>query len=196
MDKHGINKLFFMLLLCYCSLEATMKLVSPAFSHNEAIPPQYTCDGANISPALAWSNAPEFTQSFALIVDDPDVSEEALRKSSEALCERGAKSDAPLKVWVHWVVFNIPSTVNHINENQGALSEEAPFMYGSTDFNGSQKWGGPCPPNGTHHYHFSLYALDTMLDLPAGASKQQVLDAMHGHIIEQTTLIGNYQRKK
>ncbi len=152
-----------------------MKLASPAFSHNETIPMEYTCDGANISPALAWSNAPENTQSFALIVDDPD---------------------APQKVWVHWIVFNIPSTINHINENQGASREEAPFMYGSTDFNGAQKWGGPCPPSGTHHYHFSLYALDTMLDLPAGATKQQILEAMHGHILEQTTLIGTYQRKK
>jgi len=156
-------------------MEATMKLISPAFSHNESIPTRYTCDGENISPALAWSDAPAGTQSFALIVDDPD---------------------APKKVWVHWIVFNIPVTVEHIIENQGATGEEVAFTQGSTDFNGAQKWGGPCPPNGTHRYHFTLYALDTMLDLPAGATKEELLSAMHGHILEKTTLIGTYQRKK
>jgi len=162
-----------------------MKLLSPAFSHNESIPTQYTCDGANISPALAWSDAPDGTQSFALIVDD---------------------IDSPNKVWVHWVVFNIPLTVDSIVENAGASGEEVAFLQGSTDFNGApyfakatkglRKWGGPCPPSGTHHYHFTLYALDTMLDLPVGATKEQLLSAMHGHILEQTTLIGTYQRKK
>jgi len=161
-----------------------MKLISPAFSHNESIPTEYTCDGTNISPVLIWSDAPENTQSFTLIVDDPDASEEAL-----------AKSDRPAKPWVHWIVFNIPSTIDHIDKNQGSSRAEAPFTYGSTDFNGAQKWGGPCPPHGTHHYHFTLYALDTMLDLPAGATKEQVLNAMHGHILEQATLIGTYQRK-
>lgn len=157
------------------SVYATMKLVSPAFSHNESIPMQYTCDGKNISPALAWSDAPEDTQSFALIVDDVD---------------------SPNKIWVHWIVFNIPATVEHIIENQGATGEEVAFTQGSTDFNGAQKWGGPCPPSGTHHYHFTLYALDTMLDLPAGATKQELLSAMHGHTLENTTLVGKYQHKK
>lgn len=151
-----------------------MKLISPTFSHNEAIPAEHTCDGANISPALAWSDAPEKTRSFALIVDDPD---------------------APKKIWTHWIVFNIPVTVTHIVQNAGASGEEVAFTLGSTDFNGSQKWSGPCPPSGTHHYHFSLYALDTMLDLPAGATKEQLLSAMHGHILEKTTLIGTYKKQ-
>ncbi len=170
-----MNKVFFILLLCYSSLNATLKLISPAFSHNESIPVQYTCDGKNISPALSWSDAPEGTQSFALIVDDPD---------------------APNKAWVHWIVFNIPLTVEYIIENQGGSGEEVPFLQGATNFNGAQKWGGPCPPSGTHHYHFTLYALDTMLDLPAGADKKELLSAMHGHILEKTILIGTYQRKK
>lgn len=169
------KKLLFITFLYYASGEAAMKLISPAFSHNESIPTNYTCDGANISPALSWSDAPERTESFALIVDDPD---------------------APSKVWVHWIVFNIPSTIDHIKENQGTEREEAPFTYGATDFNGAQKWGGPCPPSGTHHYKFTLYALDTTLDLPAGATKEQLLEAMHGHILEQATLIGTYRRKK
>jgi Raf kinase inhibitor-like YbhB/YbcL family protein len=151
-----------------------MKLISPAFSHNQAIPAQYTCDGQNISPALAWSEVPETTNSFALIVDDPD---------------------APSKIWVHWVVFNIPSTINHLNENTSTSRAENPFLQGTNDFK-TQQWGGPCPPSGTHHYRFTLYALDNLLDLPAGATKEQLLSAMHGHILEQTTLIGTYQRIK
>ena len=120
---------------------------------------------------------------LALIVDDPSFAEASAGKPSA-------------KPWVHWIVFNIPSTINFIKENQQNSSQEAPFTYGATDFNGSQKWGGPCPPSGMHHYHFTLYALDTMLDLSAGATKQELLSAMHGHILEQTTLIGTYQRKK
>lgn len=180
-----INKIFFILLLLYCGLAANMKLVSPAFSHNETIPAQYTCDGANISPGLTWSDTPENSQSFVLIVDDPD-----------AMSAKTLGKEKPAKAWVHWIVFNIPSTIDFIKENQQNLREEAPFMYGATDFNGSQEWGGPCPPSGMHHYHFTLYALNTMLDLPAGASKEEVLSAMHGHILEQVTLIGTYQRKK
>ena len=161
-------------ILC-TSLEGTMKLTSPAFSHNEAIPTQYTCDGANISPALEWSDIPEHTNSFALIVDD---------------------TDAPAKVWVHWILFNIPDTTQSLFENtkassdQGFKGQAGPFMQGATDFGGRQGYGGPCPPSGTHHYHFTLYALDTLLDLPAGTNKEELIKAMHGHILEQTTLIG------
>jgi Raf kinase inhibitor-like YbhB/YbcL family protein len=113
----------------------------------------------------------------------------------------------PGKTWVHWILFNIPATVEYIVENEGAVGQEVAFMQGATDFNNAQQWRGPCPPrpslkasegtaNGTHHYHFTLYALDTMLDLPAGITKEQLLSAMHGHILEQTTLIGTYQRRK
>jgi Raf kinase inhibitor-like YbhB/YbcL family protein len=157
-----------------------MKLESPAFGHNQAIPSKYTCDDENISPALKWSDAPENTESFALIVDDPD---------------------APSKVWVYWIVFNIPSTVEYLTENIKPYSAknhdktEGPLMLGATDFNGLQKWGGPCPPSGTHRYRFTLYALDTMLDLVPGATKEQLLEAMQGNILEKTTLIGTYQRK-
>ena len=149
-----------------------MKLTSPTFSHNEAIPSQYTCDGADVSPALQWSDEPEGTKSFALIVDDPD---------------------APAKVWVHWIVFNIPNTVRSLAEGVSITD----FTAGSTDFNGKRAWGGPCPPSGTHRYQFTLYALDTMLtDLSVGTTKEQLRATMEGHIIEQTTLVGTYQRKK
>jgi Raf kinase inhibitor-like YbhB/YbcL family protein len=180
-----IKKAIFIVLICCTNIEATMKLISPAFSDNEAIPTQYTCDGANISPALAWSDAPENTASFALIVDDP-----VLRQAQD---ERG--KGKPSKTWVHWIVFNIPPTIDSITENQASTRADVPFMQGSTDFK-TQKWGGPCPPSGTHHYHFTLYALNKMLDLNPGATKEQLLQAMHGHILEQATLIGTYQRKK
>lgn len=168
-----LKKLLSLLILLYASVEAKkpMKLTSPSFSHNGSIPSQYTCDGANISPALEWSDAPQSTNSFALIVDDPD---------------------APGKVWVHWIVFNIPNTTQNLAENTAS----GPFIQGATDFNGKRAWGGPCPPSGTHHYRFTLYALDNFLDLPAGATKEQVMQAMKGHILAQTTLIGTYQHKK
>lgn len=166
-----LKKLVYISIIFYASLEGTMKLTSPAFSHNGSIPSQYTCDGADISPALEWSDAPQNTNSFALIVDDPD---------------------APTKVWTHWILFNIPNTTQALAENTSA----GPFIQGATDFNGKRQWGGPCPPSGTHRYHFTLYALDRFLDLPAGATKEQVLEAMKGHILAQTTLIGTYQRKK
>jgi Raf kinase inhibitor-like YbhB/YbcL family protein len=177
-----LKKLLYVVIIFCASLKGqTMKLTSPAFAHNGAIPAQYTCDGANISPALEWSEAPQNSNSFVLIVDDPD---------------------APTKVWTHWIVFNIPNTTQSLAENtaysaQGSEGQASgPFMQGATDFNGKRQWGGPCPPSGTHHYHFTLYALDNFLDLPTGATKEQVLQAMRGHILAQTTLIGTYQRKK
>src|SRR5207248_6329918 len=106
-----VRKLLCITIILSTSASATMKLISPAFSHNEPIPTQYTCDGANISPALAWSDAPTGTNSFSLIVDDPD---------------------APAKVWVHWIVFNMPDTVNALTENTDA----GPFVQGATDFDG------------------------------------------------------------
>lgn len=145
-------------------------LASPAFDHQKQIPAKYTCDGENISPQIHWENAPEGTQSFALIVDDPD---------------------APKKVWVHWVVFNIPADAKSLKEG----IRTGNFVQGMTDF-GSVGFGGPCPPSGTHRYYFKLYALDTILDLPEGATKEELLKAMNGHILDQTELIGLYQRKK
>jgi Raf kinase inhibitor-like YbhB/YbcL family protein len=162
------------------NLEGIMKLTSTAFTHNSPIPTQYTCDGADISPALQWTGAPKKTKSFALIVDDPD---------------------APVKVWVHWVLFNVPANVDTLAENmppysaQGSEGQGNTFIHGATDFNGAQQYGGPCPPSGMHRYHFTLYALDTMLDLPAGATKRQLITAMKDHILAETTLIGTYARE-
>lgn len=153
----------------------TFNLYSAGFHSGEPIPPEYTCDGVNTSPALRWSGAPEGTRAFALIVDDPD---------------------APGKTFVHWVLYNLPGGTSQLpaevdieDEFGGAASE------GANDF-GGQGYGGPCPPpdHGEHHYHFRLYALDAELDLGPGATKQQLTDAMDGHILAETDLIGTYQR--
>lgn len=145
-----------------------LALTSSAFTNQAAIPTKYTCDGEDINPPLAFQNVPQNTKSLALIVDDPD---------------------APAKVWVHWVVFNIKPDTSQIAE--GSLPPGS--ILGTTDF-GKTGWGGPCPPSGQHRYFFKLYALDAPLDLQQGASKEQVEAAMQGHIIEQAELVGLYQR--
>ena len=150
------------------------ELTSTAFAAGERIPGKYTCDGEDISPPLQWSNAPGDTQSFALIADDPD---------------------APIGTWVHWVLYNLPGETRALPQ---AVPPDADLPDGSR--HGKSSWGrlsygGPCPPGGTHRYFFKLYALDTVLDLPAGASKEQLLQAMEGHILAQTELMGLYTRQ-
>ena len=144
-----------------------MKLSSPAFENGEAIPVEYTCDGKNISPPLIISGVPENTKSLALIMEDPD---------------------APLITFVHWLVWNIPPDTKEISKG-----ENISYPQGKNGF-GKQRYGGPCPPFGTHRYFFKLYALDTVLDLKEGAKKKDLLKAMSGHIIEETELIGVYGR--
>lgn len=156
-------------------METTVKLqiTSSAFDHNGMIPKKYTCDGEDISPQLSWSGAPEGTKSFALINDDPD---------------------APMGTWVHWVLYDLPPSINELSENMPkdkTLSNGA--KQGITDFK-NIGYGGPCPPSGIHRYFFKLYALDTKLNLESGATKKQVEDAMKGHVIAQTELIGKYKR--
>lgn len=146
-----------------------MQLTSPAFGHNQPIPPKYTCDDQDVSPRLAISGVPENAQSLALIVDDPD---------------------APRGDWVHWTLWNIAPTTTKIAENsvpQGAVE-------GMTDF-GKPGWGGPCPSSGQHRYQFKLYSLDATLDLAASATKADIEKTMQNHILDQTTLIGLYQRQ-
>jgi len=145
-----------------------MKLTSSAFENNQPIPTKYTCDGVNISPPLLISEVPVSAQSLALIVDDPD---------------------APAGDWVHWTVFNIDPVTTQITE--GSIPSGA--SEGMTDF-GKATWGGPCPPSGTHHYQFKLYALDTKLDLKTSAGKSDLEKAMQSHILDQTVLVGLYSR--
>ncbi len=151
-----------------------LSVFSPEFQEGERIPTKYTCDGQDISPPLTWSEPPTGTQSFALIVDDPDV---------------------PGGVFTHWVLFNLASNSRELPE---AISTQAQLpgiaLQGKNDF-GKVGYGGPCPPPGRpHRYRFILYVLDQPLNLKAGASKKQALEAMQGHILAQGQLTGTYQR--
>jgi Raf kinase inhibitor-like YbhB/YbcL family protein len=145
---------------------ATLTLKSPAFNNNGNIPSKYTCDGANISPELNIDNFPKETKSFVLIVDDPD---------------------APNGTFVHWVMWNIP-LIKKIEANT------FPGVQGRNQ-NHENSYYGPCPPSGTHHYHFKIYAIDTMLELPVSSNKQDVLKAIDDHILAEGELIGLYKRK-
>lgn len=149
-------------------------LTSTAFSEGSPIPKRHTCDGEDLSPPLAWQDAPAGTQSFALIADDPD---------------------APMGSWVHWVMFNIPPHITSFVEgagNQGDSPQRG--IQGLNDFR-RRGYGGPCPPRGKpHRYYFKLYALDTTLDLRPGASKADVERAMRGHILATAQVMGTYQR--
>lgn len=150
-----------------------MEIRSSAFAHEDMIPAKYTCDGKNISPPLSWSGAPKETKSFALICDDPD---------------------APMGTWVHWVLFDIPATVTSLPEGVAKLEEIKGL--GKNGKNTSRRWGydGPCPPSGTHRYYFKLYALDTLLNLQPGLTKEELLKAMQGHILAQAETLGRYKR--
>jgi len=148
-----------------------MNVNSNAFENNGLIPGKYTCDGDNVSPQIAWSNGPGRTKTYVLICDDPD---------------------APSKIWVHWLIYNIPSTVLEIPENTPNIKGA---VYGTNDF-GKTAYGGPCPPDGTHHYHFKIYALDSGLSLDSGAPKEELESAMKGHILAHGELTGKYARNR
>ncbi len=150
-----------------------LKVTSTAFDSGGTIPKKYTCDGADVSPPLAWQGAPDSTKSFAVICDDPD---------------------APMGTWVHWVLFNLPADTVRLPENIPPDEElENGARQGRNDF-GRIGYGGPCPPSGTHRYFFKVYALDTKLGLAAGATKADVVKAMAGHILAEGHLVGRYSR--
>lgn len=144
-----------------------MKLTSPAFEHQGVIPTKYTQWGEDINPQLHVSGVPEEAVSLVLIMDDPDVPD-----------------DAPVDVWDHWVVFNIPSSVAEIPEHWGVQGVRG---IGTRQ---SLTYSGPKPPDREHRYFFKLYALDAILDLPEGSTKSEVEQAMQGQVIEQAELIG------
>jgi Raf kinase inhibitor-like YbhB/YbcL family protein len=149
----------------------SFQLTSSAFKNNETIPEVYSCHGDGISPALAWSASPAGTQSFALIMDDPD-----------AVKVVGY-------VYVHWLIYNIPANVSSLPEK---MPRKDKFPDGTLQ-GANQGYGPPCPPAGlAHGYRFTLYALDIKLDLQSGANKEALLKAMDGHILAQTELIGKY----
>jgi len=152
----------------------TLVVTSLAFAAGAAIPPRYTCKGENLSPPLAWSGAPAGTRCFAILVDDPD---------------------APGGDWVHWLLFNLPASVERLDAgvpHSFKLSSGA--IQGINDF-GTAGYGGPCPPPGqTHRYVFHVYALDAELPLKSAARKSDLLHAMEGHIVAQGTLTATFLR--
>lgn len=158
-----------------------ISVTSPTIKEGAPIPLDHTADGKNVSPALAWTGAPAGTKEFALICEDPD-----------------APTPQP---FVHWVAYKIPATAKGLPEQlptdpAAALPADLTGMLqGNSGFR-RPGYFGPRPPAGkVHHYHFIVYALDAPVDLPAGATKAQLVEAMKGHIIGQGELVGTYERK-
>jgi Raf kinase inhibitor-like YbhB/YbcL family protein len=152
----------------------TLKLTTPAFNAGADIPARHSCDGSDMSPALSWNTPPEGTQSFALILEDPD---------------------APGRTWVHWVLYDLAPTERELPPGV-PRDDELPSgaRQGRNDFRRTG-YGGPCPPPGpSHRYYFKLYALDKKLELPPGSTRAQVDRAMRGHILAHAELMGRYQR--
>jgi len=150
-----------------------IKLTSASFKEGQPIPRTYTCDGVNVSPPLEWSGVPKTAKTLSVICDDPDASPDT---------------------WVHWVLYNLPADNIGIVESMPATEKLlAGGFQGTNDFK-KIGYGGPCPPSGTHHYFFKIYALDSELALKGGATKAELLKAMEGHIVAQTQLMGTYSR--
>ncbi len=150
-----------------------IKISSNAFGEGEMIPKKYTCDGEDISPPLQFIDVPKATKTLALICDDPD---------------------APMGIWVHWVLFNLPGDMKELAE--AIKSDNIEKMGAKQGTNSFQKtdYGGPCPPGGTHRYFFKLYSLDCKLDLKTGITKKQLLKSMEEHIVAKGQLMGKYSR--
>ena len=153
----------------------TFALSSPAFAHDEPIPEQYTCDGANASPPLKWSDVPYHAKSLVLIVDDPDAPDPR----------------APTHTHVHWMLYDIAPTTPGLKEGQATPPSGA-----REGLNGwkSRGYGGPCPPVGRHRYFFKLYALDVVLGDLGTPTKEKLEQAMRDHVIDQAELVGTYER--
>lgn len=151
-----------------------MRLTSPAFESGGTIPSIFTCEGKGISPEFDWSDAPRETKSFALIVHDPD---------------------APMaNGFTHWVVYNIPPNVHRIEANQPSEPQIPGLGIQGKNDGGKAGYIGPCPPSGTHRYFVRLYALRNQLPLGPGAIRQEVEEALQGHVIEQAELMGTYTK--
>lgn len=156
-----------------------LTITSPAFANGRDIPSDHTCEGADTSPALAWSDAPAGTKSFALIVDDPDAPDPA----------------APKRVWVHWVLYNLPVDSRGLTEAIAPANLPAGTREGTNDWKRTG-YGGPCPPIGRHRYFFKLFALDTVLSDMKNPTKAQLEAAMRGHVLERAELLGLYQKSR
>jgi len=154
-----------------------LKVTSSAFQQGGSIPSKYTCEGQDLSPPLAWSGAPSNAKSIAMIVDDPDAPDPA----------------KPQRVYVHWVVYNIPVGTTSLPENASKRGMPKGAVQGKNDW-GKPEYGGPCPPIGRHRYFFKLYALDTELAGLSAATKADLERAMKGHAVDSGELMGTYQK--
>jgi Raf kinase inhibitor-like YbhB/YbcL family protein len=163
-----------MLLSAPLYAESSLSLSSPSFKEGESIPIEFTCDGKNSSPALHWKDLPRNTESLVLILQDPD---------------------APSGIFTHWVIFNLPPPIDGIPSGMPPLKDLMNAEKQALNDFGKVGYGGPCPPNGMHHYIFTLYALDNTLRVPGGASKEEVLKAMEGHVLAEAKLTATYKRK-
>lgn len=157
----------------------TLSLTSPGFTHEQAIPSAYTCDGDNTSPPLEWSGVPEGTRSLVLIVDDPDAPD----------------PKAPKRTWVHWVLYNIPTATSGLLKGIQPSHLPDGTLEGMNDSNRTG-YGGPCPPIGRHRYVFKLYALDTKFGELSPPTKDVLLKAMEGHVLDKAELVGTYQKHR
>jgi Raf kinase inhibitor-like YbhB/YbcL family protein len=156
---------------------AELKITSSAFAQDASIPARHTCEGDDVSPPLAWSGMPANAKTIALIVDDPDAPDPA----------------KPQRVYVHWVVYNIPVIVSALSENASKKGMPKGAVQGKNDW-GKPEYGGPCPPIGRHRYFFKLYALDTELTGLGAATKPELERAMQGRIVASGELMGTYQK--
>ena len=154
-------------------------LRSDSFAADGEIPVRYTCEGPDVSPHLVWSDAPEGTRSFALIVDDPDAPDPA----------------APRMTWVHWVLYNLPASARELPAEVAAADLPEGTREGLNDWKRTG-YGGPCPPIGRHRYFHKLYALDTVLPELRGVTKSGLEAAMKGHILGRAELVGTYQKRR
>jgi len=156
----------------------TLTLTSPAFAPGGEIPALFTCEGRDVSPALAWTGVPASARSLVLIVDDPDAPDPR----------------APKLTWVHWVLYNLPPTSSGLVEGVAARDLPAGTKQGVNDWKRTG-YGGPCPPIGRHRYFHKLYALDVVLADLGAATKPQVEAAMKGHVLAQAELVGTYEKR-
>jgi len=157
--------------------EGKMQITSPAFVNNGSIPAKFTCEGPDVSPALAWSGMPAGTKVLALVVDDPDAPDPA----------------APKMTWVHWVLYDLPPGAVSLPEAVAQKDLPKGTLEGSNDWKRTG-YGGPCPPIGRHRYFFKLYALDAVLPDLGKPTKAKLEAAMKGHVLAEAQLMGTYQK--